>query len=171
MVGKQIKDIETQDLDLKDLRGPRDWYRFLFNIPHPETMHYKDLAHFLKGNRKVIRTGFVSDEDLVAIYNLATAYCQPSFYEGFGLPVIEAMVCGTPVIISKTQALVEVANNAALTTDPQSPKDIASKIEKLIKNNKLRNEYSQKGLDRVKMFSWKKTAKETISFYKEILNE
>ena len=124
IVGKQAKEIEEMGLDLPSVEGPRDWVRFVFDIPHPELSHYKNILNKV-GNGGVIRTGFVSDKDLVRIYNQATIYCQPSFYEGFGFPVLEAMACGVPVIASKTQALKEVAEDAAFFFSPKSSTELS----------------------------------------------
>lgn len=85
----------------------------------PETREILGLLKELNLEDKVIITGFVPEEDLVSFYNLATLYCQPSFYEGFGLPVLEAMACGTPVVASRTQSLVEIAEDFALFFDPR----------------------------------------------------
>lgn len=165
--GKQALDIENLGQDLRVLRGPRDWIRFLFGKPHPELAHYKKLlTHFAKKN--VIRLGFVPDSELGVIFNLATIYCQPSFYEGFGLPVLEAFASGTPVVASRTQTLVEVARDAALFVNPKDPKDMAEGIKKVIGSKKLQGELSKKGLARVKEFSWQKTAKETLKVYEKV---
>ena len=118
-----------------------------------------------------MRLGFVPDADLVAIYNLATLYCQPSFYEGFGLPVLEAFACGAPVLISKTQALVEVAGDAAAVANPKDPKDIADKISKLIKSPIARVLLAKKGKKRIEKYSWDKTAKETAQLYRKVLRK
>ena len=144
------------------------WIRFLFNIPHPELVHFKGLVDVFKDNPDIIRLGFVDPKDLSAIFNLAAVYVQPSFYEGFGLPVLESMVCGTPVVISKTNALVEVTGNAALVADPKNPKDIAVKITEILNNKKTKEQLINKGLKRVKDFSWQKTAKETVDFYESV---
>lgn len=142
-----------------------------FDKSHPEN---KPFARFLEkyGNDpQVLRLGYLPDEDLVAVYNLATLYCQPSFYEGFGLPVLEAMACQTPVVAAKTQALVEIAEGAALFADPKEPKDMAEKILRLFEDTELRAFLMRKGRDRVKQFSWDKTAKETLRVYGQILQK
>lgn len=169
--GKQAKEIEQMGMGLDLMRGPMDWFRYLFDIPHPELAHFRELIEIFKSKQKVIRLGYVNDEDLVKIYNLASVYCQPSFYEGFGLPVVEAMACGIPVVCSKTQALVELADEAALFADPMDPKDMTEKIRKILKNEKIKKELVKKGFERAKEFSWKRTAKETIDFYKSINNQ
>lgn len=169
IVGKQASDIEVNlSTDLKKIKGPRDWLRFLTNKPHPELSHYRLLKEMFENEEGVIRLGFVPDSDLVPILNLATVYCQPSYYEGFGLGVVHAFACGVPVVASKTQALVEVAKDAALFTDPFSPKDMAMKLRSLINNPSLRAEYIRKGNDRLKDFSWDKAAKRTLVVYEEI---
>jgi glycosyltransferase involved in cell wall biosynthesis len=124
-----------------------------------------------KKNKTIHRLGFVDDEDLVAIYNLATVYVQPSFYEGFGLPVLEAMACETPVIVSRTNALVEVAGKAALIADPKDADDIANKILKCFDNSSTRLRLKREGKRRVNDFSWEKTAKETLKVYKSVYGQ
>lgn len=168
IVGKQAKEIEyLPSENIKNLKGPRDYLRFLFGIPHPELSHYKKLnREFRKNNVKTL--GFVPDEDLVAIYRLATLYVQPSLYEGFGLGVLEAFASGCPVVCSKTQALVETSEGAALFADPKSSSDISAKIKIFKDNEILRKEYIKKGLERSKNFSWKNVALKTIEVYKSI---
>ncbi|KKU10085.1 MAG: Group 1 glycosyl transferase [Candidatus Woesebacteria bacterium GW2011_GWB1_45_5] len=135
IVGKQAKEIEKLDLS------------------HPELSHLRNVDW-----SGVIRPGFVSDEDLAVIYNLATLYVQPSFYEGFGFPVLEAVSSGTPVVAARIQSLVEIADGAATFVDPQDPKDIAEGFKNPVKNPKL-----------PRLYSWEKTAKETLGVYKRSL--
>ena len=168
IVGKQAANLKDVASDLTHLHGPRDWIRFLFGKPHPEVAHYKELNVLMKKNN-VITAGFVSDKDLTVVYNLATIYCQPSLAEGFGLPVLEAFACGTPVVISKTQALVEVADDAALQANPRSIDEFAAHFKRLATSKKLRDEYSKKGTYRLKNYAWRKTAKETISIYQKVV--
>ena len=94
---------------------------------------------------------------------------MPSLYEGFGLPILEAMACGCPVVTSKEGSLPEVAGDAAFYVDAYDMNNIAEGIEKVFKDEKLRKELSEKGLENVKRFSWKKTAEETIEAYKQVL--
>lgn len=114
---------------------------------------------------------FVKDEELGRFYKNALCFVLPSLYEGFGLPVLEAMKYGCPVLISNVSSLPEAGGDAALYFDPQSPDDIAEKLEKVISNPKLRQEMKKKGFEQVKKFSWEKTAKETLKVLEEIGNK
>ena len=107
--------------------------------------------------------GYVSDEELKALYINASGFVYPSLYEGFGFPPLEAMTCGCPVIVSKAASLPEVCGDAALFCDPNNPKDISSKIESIITDQKLYNELKRKGLERSNRFSWEQTAQETLA--------
>ena len=121
-------------------------------------------------NKKILRLGFVPDEDLVAIYNLAQVFIMPSLYEGFGLPVLEAMACGCPVITSKEGSLGEVAKNSAYFVDAYNAEDIEKGIREVFSNNQLKNELREKGFENVRKFSWKKTAENTLSVYRQVLS-
>lgn len=165
LVGKQALDIEDRGIDLRSLKGPMDYIRFLFGKPHPELAHYQSLLKEFQDNDKIIRLGFVKDNDLVKIYNLATVYCQPSFYEGFGLPVVEAFASGCPVVAAKNQALVEIGEVAALFAEPRDSNDFARKIKSVYNDSVLQSQLVNSGLEVVKHFSWEKTARETIETY------
>ncbi len=106
--------------------------------------------------------GYVSDEELRALYENAACFIFPSFYEGFGLPPLEAMACGCPVLVSNTASLPEVCGEAALYFVPDEPKDIANTIKKLINNQHLEAELREKGLSRANLFSWEICAKQTF---------
>jgi glycosyltransferase involved in cell wall biosynthesis len=134
IAGKQAKEIESRDLN------------------HAELKHLKNVDW-----SNVIRPGFVPDEDLVKIYNLAEVYVQPSLYEGFGLPILEAVACNTPVVATKTQALVEILGDDLTYIDPHDAKAMAKSILNPNKNIKLPRDYS-----------WEKAAKETLKVYAQI---
>jgi glycosyltransferase involved in cell wall biosynthesis len=135
---------------------------------------------FITGDQEVIKyaerledrikfTGFVDNEILKQYIVNAHALVFPSLYEGFGLPPLEAMACGCPVIASNVASLPEVCGKAALYVDPYSPEDIAEKIKLLLSDYKLREELRRKGLERAKMFSWEKCAEKTIKVIEEVL--
>jgi len=144
-----------------------------------ETQEIDELINQLGIKDSVLKLGFVSNQDLTAIYNLASVYCQPSFYEGFGLPCLEAMACGTPVIAANIAALKEVCGEAAIYVDPHNADEIASGILKVIKSGGLpagkagsnHQALIEKGLKQAKKFSWKKVAKETVEVYKRAISE
>lgn len=117
-------------------------------------------AGFIELPRGVNLTGYVKDTDLPMIYSGALAFVLPSLYEGFGLPLLEAMACGTPVICSNTTSLPEVVANAGILVDPYDPKAIAYGIQQMVEDHKLRNEFHQLGLKRAKQFTWEITSDE-----------
>lgn len=119
----------------------------------------------------ILFTGYVTNEQLVMLYNGANFLIYPALYEGFGLPVLEAMACGIPVITSDRSSLSEVAGNAAMKIDPNSEEDIADAMAKLYQDKELREKYRQRGLERAKMFSWKETARQTLEVYKQVYRE
>lgn len=162
--GKQAMEVEDLGLGIDVLGGPMDWMRFLFNIPHPENAHYVALVNKFKSNGDIKRLGFVPDEDLVNIYNLASVYVQPSFYEGFGLPILEAVACETPVVASKIQAHVEIAGDAIDYFDPKKVESLSKALAKI-----GREKRDNRVLDNLRKYSWKKTAEETIEAYKTLL--
>jgi len=105
-------------------------------------------------------TGFIKDEELPALYRNAEAFVLPSFYEGFGIPVLEAFSCGAPVICANTSSLPEIVGKGAILVDPKNPEEIAKSMEKVL-NLETRKELIERGFVRVKEFSWQKTAQKT----------
>lgn len=115
---------------------------------------------------KVIFTGLVPEDDLIALYNLSLAYVFPSLYEGFGLPILEAMQCGTVVCASNVSSIPEIAGEKnAVFFDPLNPEDMAAKIEGAIADPALQWKLIQNGFARVKDFSWEKMARELLALY------
>ena len=111
---------------------------------------------------------FVEDKDLPSLYKNALCFALPSLYEGFGLPVLEAMKHGCPVLTSNVSSLPEAGGDAAIYFDPNNADDIKEKIEKVIKNPTLRQEMIEKGYNQIKKFSWEKTAKETLRVLEDL---
>lgn len=118
--------------------------------------------------KEVVFTGYVAEEDMPAIYNAASLLVFPSKYEGFGLPPLEAMACGAPVISSDSSSLPEVIGEAGMLLPISNEKAWASAINKVIFSPSLREKMRRDGLDRAKKFSWRKCAKETIKIYEEV---
>lgn len=119
-------------------------------------------------SERVFFTGFVPDDDLVALYNAATLLVLPSFDEGFGLPVIEAMACGTPVAVSQCGALVELVGDAGLVFDPADTGELVSTIDRLIQSDDLRETLRHRGLERARNYSWGRAAEQTMSVLLEV---
>jgi glycosyltransferase involved in cell wall biosynthesis len=114
---------------------------------------------------RVVRTGFVPEEELVSLYNAADLFVFPSFYEGFGLPVIEAMACGRPVICSSAGALPEVADRAAILVDPHDPSQLVRAMREVLADAGLRQQLERLSLVRAGGFSWRETARKTLDVY------
>lgn len=117
---------------------------------------------------RVCFTGFVEDEDLVAIYQNALLFSYMSLYEGFGLPPLEAMAAGIPVLTSNTTSIPEVVSDKAITVNPLSVSEIADNILMLVESDVLRNRLSVSGIEHAKQFSWKKTAEQTFNLLKSM---
>lgn len=124
-----------------------------------------ELLRHEKVAEDVVFPGYIPDEDLPFIYNIADITVYPSVYEGFGLPVIESMACGTPVALSSSSCLPEIAGDTALYFNPMNEKDMAEKMYKLLTDNLLYNEIKAKGLKRAKMYSWDKAAGELLDVF------
>src|SRR6185369_2609693 len=116
----------------------------------------------------VVLTGYVPETDLPALYSGALCFVYPSYFEGFGLPPLEAMKCGTPVIVGNKTSLPEVVGDAALAVDPFDVDAIAGAIKKVVNDSAMRRELSIKGQERASEFTWRETAKKTLAVYKEV---
>ncbi|VVB55591.1 D-inositol-3-phosphate glycosyltransferase [uncultured archaeon] len=121
--------------------------------------------------KDVIFLGYVPTEDLPAMYSMSDLFVYPSFYEGFGLPPLEAMACGCPVIASNTSSLPEVVGDAGIMIDPYNIDELSEAMYSVLINEMDRKDMIKKGLERAEMFSWKKTAEETLEVYEEVFNE
>jgi glycosyltransferase involved in cell wall biosynthesis len=118
---------------------------------------------------RVTLLGYIPNSRLPLLYSAASAFLFPSLEEGFGLPALEAMAHGLPVVTSRTSALPEVAGDAALYVDPLDPRDIASQACLAVENDSVRSQLVEKGLARAREFTWKRTAEETLKVYNEVL--
>lgn len=135
---------------------------------HKEVMRLYEKSKY-KDKIKIF--GYMFDEYLALMYNNADIFIYPSFYEGFGLPVIEAMRCGIPVISSNASSLPEVGGDGALYFDPQNAHELADKIEILIKDDTRRKELIANGLKQAEKFTWDEVGKRTLEAFEEIANQ
>jgi glycosyltransferase involved in cell wall biosynthesis len=121
-----------------------------------------------RAGERVQLLGYVPDDDLPALYAGATAFVYPSFYEGFGLPPLEAMACGTPVVVSNAAALPEVVGDAGLLFSPHDAEALADALQRLIEDADLRDTLARRGLARSATFSWEAAAQHTLAFMEEL---
>ncbi|MBU1726471.1 MAG: glycosyltransferase family 4 protein [Candidatus Omnitrophica bacterium] len=153
-----------------------------YNIPHKLVivgsnyggsllrLSVEEMLKPLNISERLVFTGRLSDDDLLVLYNAAELFVFPSIYEGFGLPVLEAMACGCPVICSNTCSLPEVAGKAGLMFDPQDHLLLSKLIKDLLGSKENREELSSNGLKRANLFSWDNSAKETLLVLKALMN-
>ncbi len=143
------------------IAGKKGWkYRAIF-----------EAVERLQIKNSVIFTGYLPESDIPVLYNLAEIFMYPALYEGFGLPVLEAMQSGCPVITSSVSSLPEVAGDAAVLVDPYSAEQIAESMVLLLSDASLRSHYRQAGTEHAKQFSWEKCARETLRIYREASGE
>jgi len=119
----------------------------------------------------IVLTGYVPESDLPALYSGALCFVYPSYFEGFGLPPLEAMKCGAPVVVGNATSLPEVVGDAGLKVDPFDVSAIARAISELISNSELRRELSIKGQKRAEMFDWRNTAQQTLKVYEQVTRQ
>lgn len=163
----------------KNVRGLIDVYNTLkeWEIPHELVLtgRWSDRTGALKDiidkSPGIKYLGEVPSGDLVALYNYAKVLVHVSLYEGFGLTVLEAMKCGTPVVVSDTSSLPEIAGDAGLRVSPMNIVQIANTVYNVLVNKRIRREMTKAGLEQVKKFSWEKAAGETLEVYKNVASE
>jgi len=154
---KLLRDSKNIKCQLVIAGGKGWWYEDVFKT-----------VSALRLEDEVIFTGYVPDEDLLYLYNAATLFAYPSLYEGFGLPILEAMSCGCPVVASNVSSIPEVCEDAALMINPKDVEELSQAMYKLIIEGSLRQMLIKKGLERVKQFSWRKTAEQTLEIYNKL---
>ncbi len=160
------KNIPTLIKAYKKLRKHRFIHKLV--IVGRKGWNYANIPQIIKDlslENDVLLLDNVPEDDLPSFYSLADLFIYPSLYEGFGLPPLEAMACGTPVITSNTSSLPEVVGDAGIMVDPDDVDGLARAMHEVLTNDGLREEMIKKGLERAKLFSWENTARETLKVY------
>lgn len=132
-------------------------------------MFHDILKTAIDNTKEIIFTDYVDDRDLVRLYNEATCFIYPSFFEGFGIPLIEAMACGTPVAAANATSLPEVVEDAGIYFDPFDEEQIKEAMFRLLSDERLQNDLVEKGFKRVKQFEWKKSSDIILNTYEEVV--
>jgi len=129
-----------------------------------------EFKRLIQNNKNIVLTGYISDAKLIDLYQNATAFIYPSFYEGFGIPPLEAMACGCPTIVSKVSSMPEIFKDACHYVDPYCIEDIARGIELVLNNDMYRTELCRRGLEIVEKYSWADSAKKLVQVINSINN-
>ena len=117
---------------------------------------------------RIVFTGFVEDEDLLRLYNACDCFVFPSFYEGFGIPILEAMACGRAVACANTSSMPEVADSAGILFDPQSKSEIIRALADILLDSELRARLERLGSQHAAQFTWNRTAERTVELYQDV---
>jgi glycosyltransferase involved in cell wall biosynthesis len=138
-------------------------------LGHPLYPDPRETVRRLGLDANVVFTGQIREQDKAPLFSAATVFAFPSLYEGFGMPVLEAMACGTPVVTSNVSALPEVAGDAGLLVDPYDTQAISAALAELLESQARRDEMARRGLERARRFTWPQVAEQTVRVYKQIV--
>jgi glycosyltransferase involved in cell wall biosynthesis len=119
--------------------------------------------------KRILFTGYVTDEDLAALFSSCRVSVYPSLYEGFGLPILEAMACGAPVITSRIPVIMEIASGAARLVDPTDIRELTEALTEMLTDHRARQHFAAAGPRRAAEYTWNRTAQDTLQVYREIL--
>jgi len=155
---KAVRILNDKEIKLV-LCGNYDWK--MFNLP--QMINELDLG------KRVTLLGYVNDEELPLLYSLASIFCYVSYEEGFGLPPLEAMASGIPVVVSNINSLIEVCGDTGYYCNPNDPKDIAEIIDMVLTNKELRELKIRNGLERSKNFNWENSTKTLLQFFEQVI--
>jgi glycosyltransferase involved in cell wall biosynthesis len=161
----------TRLLDAFALLQKRGWTRHKLVVTGKKGWLYRNIFHKIRElelEREVIFTGYVPRQDLAGLMAGADVFVYPSLYEGFGIPPLEAMACGTPVIVSNTSSLPEVVGDAGVQVNPYSPAQIADAIYQITSEDAIRQAMRKDSLEQAKKFSWEKTAEDCVSLFERM---
>ena len=121
-----------------------------------------------QNKENIVLTGYIEEEDKISLYKMAEIFVFPSLYEGFGMPVLEAMACGVPVITSNVSSLPEVAGKAAILVNPLKVEEMTDAYSKILSNEEFREKMIEEGIEQSKKFQWKESARKLEKIYEEL---
>ena len=142
----------------------------IVGVPNWKQTKFYNIVQKSNFKKDIIFTDFISEDDLILLYNGASIFLYPSLYEGFGMPLLEAMACGTPVITSNVTSMPEIAGDAAFLINPNNGQELKAAVMRLLNDENLRNNLITRGLKQAKEYSWLKTAKKTMAIYETLYN-
>jgi len=150
----------------------REQYKLVLGGPRSDKYfsYIEKLAREMELTRDVVFTSFIEEKDLPAVYHMSSLFAFPSLYEGFGLPPLEAMVCGCPVVSSNTSSMPEVLGDAALFFNPYNVEEMSFAIRQMLEDENLRNRFRQKGLERAKLFTFEKMTNRILEVFKSVIS-
>ena len=154
-------------LDLKSKQLISDQL-VISGLPNWENTLFGKMVQESKYKNDIVFLDFVTEDDLVCLYNYAKVFLYPSLYEGFGLPPLEAMSCGVPVITSNTTSIPEIVGDAAILINPLNNEELKNALLLMLHDEKVRSDYIERGFNQVKKFSWRRMAAETLEIYKSL---
>ena len=157
-------------LFLKASQGGEQYRLVLAGPGGPAFAELQQITHQLGISEQVRFLGYVTDDDIPSLYSAADAFVFPSLGEGFGLPIVEAMACGTPVVTSNVSSIPEVAGDAAVLVDPEDVQALARAMERVVFDDDLRRQLVKKGMERAALFTWPRAAQETEQLYAMVCN-
>jgi glycosyltransferase involved in cell wall biosynthesis len=155
---------------IANAQGLKDYFLIIVGAVGWKNKEVYQAINSAKNKERIKMIGYIEKSERVYFYNLAKIFCYPSFYEGFGLPILEAMASGVPVITSNVSAIPEVAGDAALLIDPNDENSLAQAMLSIVQDEKLREAYSARGLECAKLFSWEKSAEKYLEVITSLLS-
>lgn len=164
---KNTESVIAKFIELKTERKIRGEL-LIVGVPNWKQTNFCQMIQKSTFAKDVVFTEFISEEDLVSLYNGATVFLYPSSYEGFGIPPLEAMACGVPVITSNTTSIPEIVGNAALLINPADGEELKAALIRILHEEGLRNDLISRGLEQAKKFSWVRLARETLLVYEDV---
>lgn len=170
-LNKYHKNIQTLLESVKILKQKKRDFTLVLGGIKTNSRNIEITANEMGISDRIRILSYMDDTTMLYLYNAADIFILPSFYEGFGLPPLEAMACGTPVIVSNCSSLPEVVDDAGILIDPREPEEIVAGVEKILDDSEFREDLISRGFDQVRKFSWEEAAERIYKIYEEVADE